>query len=92
VIDGQMRAQARQRSGYCAEVKRVSGWERVPGVAGPRYPVAVAMNHDAIRTFAVDQAFEYMRQDARNGDAAQHVVRSARDLVLRSAQPRIRPE
>jgi hypothetical protein len=54
--------------------------------------MAAAMNHEAIRTFAVDQAFEYMRQHARNGNA--HSMWLARRAIsfLWSAQPRIDPE
>jgi hypothetical protein len=47
--------------------------------------VAAAMHDDAIRAFAIDQAFEQMRQHARKRDATQHVVGSAYDLNISSA-------
>jgi hypothetical protein len=42
--------------------------------------MAAATDDDAIRAFAIDQAFEEMWQQARQCDATQHVVSSARDL------------
>jgi hypothetical protein len=43
------------------------------------------MDDDAIRAFAIYQAFEQMWQHARKRDATQHVVSSARDLNVPSA-------
>jgi hypothetical protein len=47
------------------------------------------MNHDAIRTFAIDEAFEQMRKYTCEGDAPQHMISRPRAAP---AQSRVRPE
>jgi hypothetical protein len=54
--------------------------------------VAAGTNHNTIRTFAINQTFEYMRQRTRKDDAVEQMISSALSLILLSAHLGVRPE
>ena len=86
------REQACGRASDRTKVQCVPGRERVPGVTGARDAPAPAMNHGAIRAFAINQVFEQVRQHAGQDRAAEHLIGLAGDCPVGLAQARVDPE
>src|SRR5437588_9400184 len=75
-----------------AEMNRVSGREGIPCLAGPRYAMAPAMDHDAVRTFSIYETLEQMRQRAGKRHGAQQPVGMAYKCSLTRSRTRVEPE